>query len=132
MHLVHNWMYFGDATCNQNVSWRVSVHVHCKSNDDCVGCKNGYLVMDIRKFSSVTNGGAMLVTRAVAMHHRFDATNKSKASKSCCCIATQIDATKKQSFFKALANVARLSLQEQFAFTTQKMPTKSKAPTLSP
>lgn len=50
--------------------------------------------MDIRKFSSVMNGGAMLVTRAVAMHHRFDATNKSKASKSCCCIATQIDATK--------------------------------------
>ncbi len=50
MHLVHNWMYFGDATCNQNVSRRVSVHVHCKSNDDCVGCKNGYLVMDIRKF----------------------------------------------------------------------------------
>jgi len=38
--------------------------------------------------SSVMNGGAMLVTRAVAMHHRFDAANKSKASKSCCCIAT--------------------------------------------
>ncbi len=30
------------------------------------------------------NGGAMLVTRAVAMHHRFDAANNSKASKSCC------------------------------------------------
>jgi hypothetical protein len=55
-----------------------------------------------------------------------------KLQRAAVCIATQTDATKKQSFFKALANVARLLLQEQFAFTTHKMPTKSKAPTLSP